>query len=87
MEIFDHYQQYAKALNRRLRLSRVALGLFNQTVSMKSVSDLNAFVRTHMLDAPDLTGAVDKMLSHYADLTRAHDLVVDARRQRESLDR
>ena len=87
VEIFDHYQQYAKALNRRLRLSRVALGLFNQTVSMKSVSDLNAFVRTHMLDAPDLTGAVDKMLSHYADLTRAHDLVVDARRQRESLDR
>ncbi len=87
VDIFDHYQQYAKVLDRKLRLSRVALGLFNQTVSMKSVSDLNEFVRTHMLEAADVTATVEKMLAHYADLTRAHDLVVDARRQREALDR
>jgi uncharacterized protein YPO0396 len=87
VEIFDHYRQYAKVLNRKLRLSGVALGLFNQTVSLKSVSDLNGFVRTHMLEPADVTVAVDKMLSHYADLTRAHDLVVDARRQLDTLDK
>jgi uncharacterized protein YPO0396 len=87
VEIYDQYHQYAKALNRKLRLSRVALGLFNQTVSMKSVGNLTEFVRTHMLAAPDVTAAVDKMLAHYADLTRAHDLVVDAREQRDALDK
>ncbi len=87
VEIFDNYAQYSKMLDRRLRLSRVALGLFNQTVSMKSVADLNEFVRHHMLEPVDVVPAIEKMLSHYADLTRAHDLVVDARQQRESLDR
>jgi uncharacterized protein YPO0396 len=87
VEIYDHYHQYAKALARKLRLSRVALGLFNQTVSMKSVGNLTEFVRTHMLEAPDVAAAVDKMLAHYADLTRAHDLVVDARRQHEALNK
>ena len=87
VEIYDHYHQYAKALARKLRLSRVALGLFNQTVSMKSVGNLTDFVRSHMLQAPDVTAAVDKMLAHYADLTRAHDLVVDARKQRDALDK
>jgi len=87
VEIFDNYTQYSKVLERRLHLTRVALGLFNQTVSMKSVADLNEFVRRHMLEPIDVAPAVDKMLSHYADLTRAHDLVVDAREQREWLDK
>ncbi|MHB1163709.1 MAG: ATP-binding protein [Candidatus Nanopelagicales bacterium] len=85
--LFESYGDYARAMTRSLGLkSQAALGLFNQTVAMKSVGNLTEFVRKHMLDAPDVAASIEQMLSHYADLTRAHDLVVDAREQIEALD-
>ena len=84
---YPSYAEYARDMTRALGLrSPAALALFNQTVAMKSVGNLTEFVRRHMLDAPDITRAIDQMLAHYADLTRAHDLVVDARRQIAALD-
>jgi uncharacterized protein YPO0396 len=48
---------------------------------MKSVSDLNAFVRTHMLEPFDALAWVDRLVLHFEDLTRAHAAVVRARDQ------
>ena len=62
------------------------MDLFHQTVSMKSVGDLNDFVREHMLEPFDAAGWVDKLVAHFEDLTRAHDAVVQARRQLADLE-
>jgi len=79
---YESYSKYAPDLLKALGLSSAsALSLLNRTVSMKSVTDITDFVRKDMLDEPDTRTAISAMLSHYADLTRAHDLVVDARKQ------
>ncbi|GAA4733746.1 ATP-binding protein [Modestobacter marinus] len=86
IELFDSFERYQGALCRKLGLSPAGLALFATTVSMKQVGNLTDFVRSHMLDAPDIGRVIDTMLSHYGDLTRAHDLVVDVRKQLEVLD-
>ncbi len=78
------YPDYSRHLRRLLGIaSPQALDLFHQTVSMKSVGNLNEFVRSHMLEPADAGERVEKILSHFEDLTRAHDAV---RRAREQLD-
>ena len=55
-QIFDEYPKYGTALRRALGIrSEQALELFHQTVSMKSVGNLNDFVRDHMLEPSDAT--------------------------------
>ena len=55
-EIFDEFPKYATSLRRLLGVrSEQALELFHQTVSMKSVGNLNDFVRDHMLEPSDCT--------------------------------
>ena len=55
-EIFDEFPKYATSLRRLLGIrSEQALELFHQTVSMKSVGNLNDFVRDHMLEPSDST--------------------------------
>jgi len=86
-EVFDEYPKYAVSLRRRLGIrSPQALELFHQTVSMKSVGNLNEFVRDHMLEPSDSTERVREIIGHFEDLTKAHDSVKRAREQLEALD-
>ncbi|BBZ06326.1 ATP-binding protein [Mycolicibacterium doricum] len=86
-EIFDEFPKYATALRRLLGIrSEQALELFHQTVSMKSVGNLNDFVRDHMLEPSDSTDRVRDIIGHFDDLTRAHDAVKRAREQLEALE-
>ncbi|MCV7424297.1 hypothetical protein H7K45_27470 [Mycobacterium yunnanensis] len=86
-EIFDEFPKYATSLRRLLGIrSEQALELFHQTVSMKSVGNLNDFVRDHMLEPTDSTDRVREMISHFDDLTKAHDAVKRAREQLEALE-
>ena len=39
--------------------SEQAIELFHQTISMKSVGDLNEFVRTHMLEPVDASARIE----------------------------
>ncbi len=85
-EIFDEFPKYATSLRRLLGIrSEQALELFHQTVSMKSVGNLNDFVRDHMLEPSDSTDRVREIISHFDDLTKAHDAVKRAREQLEAL--
>jgi uncharacterized protein YPO0396 len=78
--IFDHFPEYSRDFRRKLSIaSEQAMELFHQTVSMKSVGDLNDFVRDHMLEPFDAAAWVDKLITHFDDLTKAHDAVVLAR--------
>lgn len=86
-EIFDEYPKYSVSLRHRLGIrSDQALELFHQTVSMKSVNNLNEFVRDHMLEPSDSTERVREIIGHFEDLTKAHDAVKRAREQLEALD-
>ncbi len=86
-EIFDEFPKYATSLRRLLGIrSQQALELFHQTVSMKSVGNLNDFVRDHMLEPSDSTDRVRDIIAHFDDLTKAHDAVKRAREQLEALE-
>jgi uncharacterized protein YPO0396 len=85
--VYDEFGKYATALRRLLGIrSEQALELFHQTVSMKSVGNLNDFVRDHMLEPSDATDRVRDIIAHFEDLTKAHDAVKRAREQLEALD-
>ncbi|TQN42095.1 uncharacterized protein YPO0396 [Blastococcus colisei] len=80
------FPDYGREYRRRLGIdSEQALELFHQTVSMKAVSDLNGFVRSHMLEPFDAAGWIDQLVAHFDDLTRAHESVVRARTQLDQL--
>src|SRR5690606_8649327 len=86
-EIFDDFPKYSTSLRRLLGIrSEQALELFHQTVSMKSVGNLNDFVRDHMLEPSDATGRVREIIGHFDDLSKAHDAVKRAREQLDVLE-
>jgi len=61
------------------------MDLFHQTVSLKSVGNLNDFVRTHMLEPVDAGDRVRAIIAHFEDLTKAHEAVTRAREQLDAL--
>lgn len=86
-DVFDEFPKYSASLRRLLGIaSDQALELFHQTVSMKSVGNLNEFVRNHMLEPSDATERIKEIIGHFDDLTKAHDAVKRAREQLEALD-
>ena len=85
-EIHTAFPDYARQMRRQLGIrSEQAMELFHQTVSMKSVGNLNDFVRSHMLEPVDASERVQQIIAHFEDLTKAHDAVTRARDQLEAL--
>ncbi len=81
-QLFDHFPEYGRTARRLLGIqSEQAMELFHQTVSMKSVGNLNDFVRHHMLEPADAQQWTDRLVAHFEDLTRAHEAVRRARDQ------
>ena len=81
------FPDYSRQLRRMLGIrSDQALDLFHQTVSMKSVGNLNEFVRSHMLEPVDATDKVVAIVTHFEDLRRAHEAVRRAKDQLAALD-
>ena len=86
VEVFDDFKKYDTSFRRLLGIrSPQALELFHQTVSMKSVGNLNEFVRDHMLEPADAAGRISEIIQHFEDLTKAHDAVKRAREQLDAL--
>ncbi|WP_342585335.1 ATP-binding protein [Spirochaeta lutea] len=80
--IFDSFTGYGAAFRRRFGLQgEQAMELFHQTVSMKSVGNLTAFVRQHMLEAFDVGPRIEALITHFDDLNRAHQAVLRAKDQ------
>ncbi len=85
-EIFTVFPDYGRSVRRRLGVkSEQAMELFHQTVSMKSVGNLNEFVRTHMLEPVDASERIKGIVEHFENLTKAHDAVKRAREQLAAL--
>ncbi|MGA6926766.1 MAG: ATP-binding protein [Desulfosarcina sp.] len=82
VHLFDSFPPYAALFRRHFGIdNEQALDLFLQTVSMKSVGNLTAFVRDHMLEAADVQPRIDALIGHFDDLNRAHEAVLKAKRQ------
>lgn len=85
-EIHNVFPEYARRTRRLLGIaSEQSMELFHQTVSMKSVGNLNEFVRNHMLEPVDAAEKVRGIVGHFEDLAKAHDAVKRARDQLEAL--
>jgi uncharacterized protein YPO0396 len=85
-EISTTFPDYSRLARRLLGIaSEQAMELFHQTVSMKSVGNLNEFVRNHMLEPVDAADRVKGIVGHFEDLTKAHDAVKRAREQLAAL--
>ena len=79
---FENFPPYGAAFRRRFGLqSEQSLELFHQTVSMKSIGNLTSFVREHMLEAFDVETRLEALITHFDDLSRAHQLVLKAKDQ------
>lgn len=88
-QIYNHgeFPKYAAHFRKQLGIgSEQAMDLFHQTVSMKSVGNLNDFVRTHMLEPVDTAERVRAIISHFENLTTAHEAVRRARDQLAGLE-
>ncbi|MFP5321673.1 MAG: ATP-binding protein, partial [Acidimicrobiia bacterium] len=86
-EVSNVYPEYSRQFRRLLGIkSEQALKLFLQTVSMKSVGNLNEFVRSHMLEPVDANDRVSDIVAHFEDLTKAHEAVTRAREQLAALE-
>jgi uncharacterized protein YPO0396 len=65
--------------------SERALRLLHKTQSAKNLGDLNTFLRDFMLDAPETFEVADRLVAEFGELHAAHQAVVGARRQIETL--
>ena len=81
-QIFDSFPGYGAWFRRRFGINNEqAMGLFHQTVSMKSVGNLTEFVRSHMLEPFDIAPRIKALIDHFHNLTQAHQSLLTARRQ------
>ena len=86
----DHFggtfRPYAERFRRLMEIeSEQALKLLHKTQSAKNLGDLNAFLREFMLDRPDTFDAAERLVAEFAELDAAHQEVLTARRQVETL--
>lgn len=65
--------------------SERALRLLHKTQSAKNLGDLNVFLRDFMLDAPETFAVADRLVNEFEELRQAHEAVVAARQQIETL--
>jgi uncharacterized protein YPO0396 len=80
--LFDDFKKYSLEFMKRLNLrSEKALDLFNKTVSIKEITELNDFVRSHMLEKPNSQEKIDNLLLQFQDLNKAHDAILKAQAQ------
>ncbi|MFD2028381.1 ATP-binding protein [Promicromonospora aerolata] len=86
-QIDNGFPDYSRRVRRLLGIrSEQAMELFHQTVSMKSVGNLNEFVRGHMLEPADAASRVSGIVDHFENLTKAHEAVRRATDQLAALD-
>ncbi|MFH2114205.1 MAG: SbcC/MukB-like Walker B domain-containing protein [Spirochaetota bacterium] len=85
IEVFDSFSDYSSSFRASMGISEKALDLFNQTVSMKTIGDLDSFIRDHMLEPSSAAGKIEDLLLNFDNLRAAHDAVESSRLQRDAL--
>jgi len=84
--IRDEFRSYCEHFCRLLGIgSDMALRLLHKTQSAKNLGDLNIFLREFMLDKPETFDVADRLVNEFDELNAAHQSVVTARQQIETL--
>ncbi len=84
--IGDKFSGYQERFRGLLGIdSEAALKLLHKTQSAKNLGDLNAFLRDFMLDLPETFGIADDLVKEFGDLNDAHQSLVEAGRQIDTL--
>ncbi len=86
LETATSYQQYFQWLQRAMGFRPKAMDIFNQTVAVKDVQRLDAFIRQHMLEKQPWNERIAKLLTHFTELSEAHAILVRIRLQKELLE-
>ena len=82
----DEFRPYCERFCRLLGIeSEMALRLLHKTQSAKNLGDLNTFLRDFMLDRPETFEVADRLVSEFGELNAAHQAVVTAREQVQTL--
>ncbi|MGV7211257.1 ATP-binding protein [Oxalobacteraceae bacterium A2-2] len=82
----DEFRPYCERFCRLLGIdSDMALRLLHKTQSAKNLGDLNAFLRDFMLDKPETFAVADRLVNEFGELHAAHQAVVTARQQVDTL--
>ncbi len=79
------YKEYFQWLQRKTGFLAKAMDIFNQTVAVKDVQRLDDFIRQHMLERKPWNERVGRLLTHFAELSEAHRMLVRVRQQDELL--
>lgn len=86
VEFFDAASKYSRRMMRVFGMrSPKALTLFNQTVGIKVLGDLNVFIRDNMLEAGDTRDIFDNLKGTYKLLLNAKNAMDKAEKQLEML--
>lgn len=80
------YSEYMPWLAKKTGMRAKAMDIFNQTVAVKDIQSLNRFIRDHMLEAKPWKDRIENLLSHFTQLSQAHQSLVRARRQIDLLE-
>jgi uncharacterized protein YPO0396 len=84
--IHNEFTPYCERFRRLLGIeNEVALRLLHKTQSAKNLGDLNTLFRDFMLEKPETFDAADRLVSEFGELNAAHQAVVTARKQIETL--
>jgi len=83
---YDTFAGYAERFRRLLGIeNEMALKLLHKTQSAKNLGDLNQFLRGFMLDEPETFTAAERLVADFGELDAAHQAVVTARDQVDTL--
>jgi uncharacterized protein YPO0396 len=84
--IRDDFSPYREYFCRLLGIeNEMALRLLHKTQSAKNLGDLNTFLRDFMLDKPETFDVADRLVNEFDELNAAHQAVVTARLQIQTL--
>jgi uncharacterized protein YPO0396 len=75
----DQFNRYSRRFRKLCGLrSDKALDLFNQTVTIKEIGQLDEFVRRHMLEKTDAQEKIGRLQEHYENLMLAYQAMKKA---------
>lgn len=87
VELFDSFKEYSNRFKQIVGIKNdEALDLFYQTVSMKQVTNLTEFVRSHMLSKENVDEKIKELLTRFENLDEAHKATLKAKKQIELLE-
>lgn len=75
------FREYQRQFKKRFGFKDKATDVFNQTVAVKDIRNLNDFIRKHMLDSVPRKKQIENIVEHFEHLKQSYDSLVRIRKQ------